>query len=134
MVADWAKQAAFEHHTERMAGLPGNSLSYRLARRLILSRIHAALGLDRAAHPVLGGFYSSAAPLSKQTFEYFQSLDMPIMELLGSSETGGPQTACLKGPGTRPGTRGRNVFMGYLWDENKTKEVVDEDGWVHSGD
>ena len=31
-----------------------------------------------------------------QTFNYFLSLDMPVMELLGSSETGGPQTACLK--------------------------------------
>lgn len=47
MIADWAKQAAFEHHAERMAGRPGNSLSYRIARRLILTRIHAALGLDR---------------------------------------------------------------------------------------
>jgi len=158
-IADWAKRAAFEHHEEIMAGKPGNSLRYRIARKLILTRIHAALGLDRAADPKLGGFYSSAAPLSTQTFQYFQSLDMPIMELLGSSETGGPQTACLKGPGMRPGsvgrgyphfeikildpdengigeivTRGRNVFMGYLWDEKKTKEVVDEEGWVHSGD
>ena len=91
MVADWAKQAAFEHHERKMSGVTGESLKYRLARRLILSRVHEALGLDRAAHPQLGGFYSSAAPLSTQTFQYFQSLDMPIMELLGSSETGGLQ-------------------------------------------
>lgn len=81
------------------------------------------------------------------------------MELLGSSETGGPMTAALKGTGTKPGsvgrgyphfetailnpnsdgvgeiiTRGRNVFMGYIWDEEKTREVVDDEGFVHSGD
>lgn len=55
LVADWAKQAAYEHHTDLIAGKPGNSLRYRIARKLILSRIHAALGLDRAAHPEFGG-------------------------------------------------------------------------------
>jgi len=159
-VMDWAKAAALEHHTERMQGRPGNSLSYRIARTLILKRIHAALGLQRAgADPEVGGFYSSAAPLSPETFKYFLSLDMPILELLGSSETGGPQTACIPGEGMRQGsvgkcyphfetkilnpdengvgeiaTRGRNVCMGYLWDEQKTSELVDEEGWVHSGD
>ena len=83
----------------------------------------------------------------------------PIMELLGSSETGGPMTAALKGPGMRQGsvgkgyphfetailnpdkdgvgeiiTRGRNVFMGYVWDEDKTNDTIDKEGWVHSGD
>ena len=33
---------------------------------------------------------------------------MPILELLGSSETGGPQTACLPGAGMRVGSVGRS--------------------------
>ena len=70
-VADWAKSAAFSHHEERMAGRPGNSWSYRVARKLVLGRVHAALGLERACGPH-GGIYSSAAPLSVQTFQYFQ--------------------------------------------------------------
>jgi len=31
-------------------------------------------------------------------------------------------------------TRGRNCCIGYLWDEAKTAELIDPEGWVHSGD
>lgn len=30
--------------------------------------------------------------------------------------------------------RGRNVMMGYLADETKTAQVIDENGWLHTGD
>ena len=30
--------------------------------------------------------------------------------------------------------KGRNVMMGYLADEVKTAQAIDENGWLHTGD
>jgi len=153
-VGDWAKASSFEHHQATFDGLPGNSLNYKIAKKVVLSKVHQQLGFERTK-----GWYSSAAPLSEDVFQYFQSLDMPIQELLGSSETSGPQTASTPGAGTKLGsvgkcypswevdildpdetglgeiaTRGRNCCMGYLWEEGKTAELINGDGYVLSGD
>merc|ERR1719244_2556983 len=153
-VGDWAKQASFDHHQELFEGKPGNSLNYKIAKKVVLSKVHKQLGFERTK-----GWYSSAAPLSEDVFKYFQSLDMPIQELLGSSETSGPQTASTPGTGTKLGsvgrcydtwdvdilnpddtglgeiaTRGRNCCMGYLWEEGKTAELINGQGYVLSGD
>ena len=51
---------------------------HRIARRLIFQRVYEALGLENAVDTPGGGFYVSAAPLSMQTFEYFESLGIEL--------------------------------------------------------
>lgn len=46
-----------------------------------------ALGLDRAKM-----IFTAAAPISKQTLQYFQSINIPLFEIYGMSETGGALT------------------------------------------
>ncbi|KAJ1212726.1 hypothetical protein NDU88_000375 [Pleurodeles waltl] len=113
----------------------------------------AEVGLDRC---VLR--YAGSAPIAKETLEYFLRLGLPIMELYGMSEVFGcitmsvtsecRMTSCGK---TVPGCmtqihtpdedgsgeisiKGRHVFMGYLNKAEATKEVFDEEGWLHTGD
>ncbi|XP_076074445.1 long-chain-fatty-acid--CoA ligase 1-like isoform X4 [Mytilus galloprovincialis] len=48
--------------------------------------------------------------------------DVPDMNYFADQNKG---EVCLQGP---------SVFVGYLNDEVKTKEVLDKDGWLHTGD
>jgi len=120
----------------------------------VFKKVRKGLGLDHA-RLVLSG----AAPLSKEVSEYFMSLDIPILEAYGMSESTGP--ACInhivKGfhinsvGKTLPGCNtkilnpdhdgngeillgGRHVFMGYLDDAVRTSETINSDGYLRTGD
>ncbi|XP_023334394.1 long-chain-fatty-acid--CoA ligase ACSBG2 [Eurytemora carolleeae] len=107
-VGDWAKKVTFEHHQALMEGRAGNSLSYKIANKTVMAGVRKALGFENTK-----GFYSSAAPLSEEVFKYFQSLDMPIQELLGSSETSGPQSASTPGVNMKIGSVGK-IYPSFL--------------------
>uniref|UniRef100_A0A8D0E2N4 Long-chain-fatty-acid--CoA ligase ACSBG2 n=1 Tax=Salvator merianae TaxID=96440 RepID=A0A8D0E2N4_SALMN len=152
-IATWAKVVGLETNLKRINGCTDLPLNYRLARVLVYKKVRKALGLDRCTK-----CYTGAAPIMKDTLEYFLSLDIPVYELYGMSESTGPHTISLPSafrlascgkeiPGCRtmifkPDNEGvgevcytgRHIFMGYLNMEEKTREAIDQEGWLHSGD
>lgn len=153
MVSSWAKSVTLQHHMDAMEGKPTNSWQYRFVRNFLLSKVKDALGLGRCLT-----LATAAAPMDPETKKYFMSLDLPIMEAFGMSETSGAHSMTtadcynfatigksLSGCETRIDKpderghgeicmRGRHILMGYVGEEAKTKEAIDEDGWLHSGD
>ncbi|XP_049286804.1 very long-chain-fatty-acid--CoA ligase bubblegum [Anopheles funestus] len=153
LVAGWAKSVTLQHHLDAMEGKPTNSWQYRLVKNYILSKVKDALGFSRCVT-----LATAAAPMDRETKKYFMSLDLPINEAFGMSETsgahsltapdsynfdtigkplGGCETKIDKPDEKGHGEicmRGRHILMGYIGEEGKTHEAVDEDGWLHSGD
>lgn len=156
-VSGWAKGKGSLNSLARMQK-KDHPFGYSLAHLLVLGRVKKALGLDQAKLLLVG-----AAPMKDATFQYFQSLDLPIINLYGMSENCGPETIAKPGK-FKDGTvgyavpdthikiekrdktegglenegevcfRGRNNFIGYLNNEKATRETLDLDGYIHSGD
>jgi long-chain acyl-CoA synthetase len=126
----------------------GLKLQHRVLDKLALTKVRAAFGLEECNLAL-----SAAAPLAAEMIWFFHSVGIKITEGYGQSEDNGPTTwnppdAVLIGTvGTafpelevklaEDGevlVRGGNVMMGYYKNEEATKETIDSDGWLHSGD
>ena len=142
----WARKQGLAADDARLAGRsPG--LGALIAHKVVLSKLHARLGLDRARY--LG---TGAAPISRRAIDFWRSIGLPLHGVWGLSEVSGaatfhpPGKARPEGVGAPPPTfelrvaddgeillRGAGVFAGYLKDEAATREAL-EGGWFHTGD
>jgi len=152
MIAEWAKKIGFEGSYAEQKG-EWKPWGWWLANTIVFDKVREALGLTRCRL-----MYSAAAPISKDTLDYFNCLYIPIHEIYGMSECSGPHTVgkphlwstgscgpAITGSETKLADpdadgngeicmRGRHVFMGYLKNEKATAETIDQDGFLHSGD
>lgn len=148
-LAGWARQTELQSFQAQVAkGQSVDGLARRMAQKLVISKVKAALGLDNVTMAASG-----AAPISRTTLEFFASLGIPIHEGYGMTETTGLVTAS---PYLRqrfgsvgkvlPGVelqiasdgeilaRGENMTKGYFKMPEQTQELFDAEGWLHTGD
>lgn len=122
-------------------------MRHRLADRLVFHKLRELLG-GRTRFLVSGG-----APLSPEIARFFYGVGITVYEGYGLTEAG-PVVSCNIPGHTRLGTVGRrlpqvevkiandgeicasgpNIMKGYYNKPEETAQVIDAEGWLHTGD
>ena len=122
----------------------------KIADALVYKKIRQTLGAENFDIVVSG-----AASIQPNVAAFFSAINMPIFEGYGMTECSPVIAVSCRLPHGReigtvgfalPGVevkiadnkeiicRGHNVMMGYYGQPELTKEVIDEEGWMHTGD
>ncbi|EGC38476.1 hypothetical protein DICPUDRAFT_148872 [Dictyostelium purpureum] len=123
-----------------------SSSQYKLAEKLVFKNIYEKIGFNNIKIVATG-----SAPLSKNTNNFFKSIGISIGNTYGLSETTG--CSVIESPEFRLGScgkvnngeikiandgevllKGDFIFKGYYNNQQATDEVIDSEGWLHTGD
>lgn len=139
--------AAFYRANQKDPNSKSENFIDRLFKKLVYTKLVDALG-GELKYLITGG-----APLSLPVYRFFHNIGIPLYQGYGLTETS--PVICVNTPAdNKIGTcgkifdhvnvklaedsellmRGDSLMLGYHKRPEKTKEVIDSEGWFHTGD